>query len=342
MGWRRPRYPTMEDVARRAGVSKMTVSRVIRGIPFVSAETRERVLRAIEELEYYPNSTARALANDVTTNVALLVGHPPRFDDFFNYVAKGAELELARRGYSLILAMQQLEEGDLPMVVRQRKVDGLLLGGPEIRQSLIESLLANALPCVLLANRVSHPPVPSVCADDFGGSLAAVQHLISLGHERIAFVGTRRTFYHVRERFRGYVTALESAGLRVRPEWCIEVAYSQEEGRRASLELLGQSDRPSAVFYSGDLLALGGMEAARELGMSVPGDVAMVGFDDIRSAALLDPPLTTVRVDKEEMGRVAVELLFETISRPDAEPRQVTIPTELIIRKSCGAAVASQ
>ncbi|MDZ7374041.1 MAG: LacI family transcriptional regulator [candidate division KSB1 bacterium] len=342
MSRERPRFATIEDVARRAGVSKMTVSRVIRGHASVRAETRERVLRAIEELDYFPNSTARALVNDVTTNVGLVVGHPPRFDDFFNYVAKGAELELARRGYSLILVMQQLDEGDLPMVVRQRKVDGLLLGGPEIRQTLIESLQAKHIPCVLLANRVDYPPVPSVCADDFGGAMAAVQHLVSLGHERIAFVGTRRTFYHVQERFRGYAVALKMAGLPVRPEWCVEVAYSQEEGRSASRELLEKPDRPTAIFYSGDLLALGGIEAARDLGLSVPGDVAVVGFDDIQTAALLDPPLTTVRVDKEEMGRLAVELLFEAMENPSAQPRAVKIPTELVIRRSCGAAIVGQ
>ncbi len=340
MNRRGSRFATIADVARRAGVSKMTVSRVIRGSPNVSALTREKVLRAIEELEYYPSFSARALANDVTTNVALLVGHPPRFDDFFNYVAKGAELELARRGYNLILSMQPLEGGDLPMVVRQRKVDGLLLGGPEIDQSLIESLLRREVPCVLLANRYEHLPITSVCADDFGGTMAAVQHLISLGHDKVGFIGTRRVYYHIRERFRGYCAALATAGLEVRPEWTAEVGYSQEEGRLATLTMLERYDSPTAIFYSGDLLAYGGVQAARQAGLSVPQDLAVVGFDDVRTAAVMDPPLTTVRVDKEEMGRLAVGLLFRAMEGEEL-PRTVKVPTELVVRESCGAATAA-
>lgn len=337
MSRRRSRFATIADVARRAGVSKMTVSRVIRGSPDVREETRARVLQAIEELQYVPSFSARALANHRTTNVALVVGHAPRFDDFFNYVAKAAELELAKRGYNLILAMQQLEqEQELPMFVRQRKVDGLLLGGPEIRYSLIQSLLDAETPCVLLANRLDDLPVSTVCADDFGGAFAAVHHLLSLGHERIGFVATRTTYYHVCQRYRGYLAALGTAGVRPKAEWTVEVGYSQNEGRKATHQLLSLPERPTAIFYSGDLLAFGGMVAAREAGVSIPDDLAVVGFDDIRTASVMHPALTTVRVDKEEMGRQAIRILFEAMEGSD-RVQHVTVPTELVVRESCGA-----
>ncbi len=327
------RRPTISDVARRAGVSKMTVSRVVRGSPHVSASTRARVLRAVEELDYYPSSTARALTGKRTGNVALVAGHAPRFDDFFNYVARAAERRLAERGYSLILVMQPIREGELPVVVREQKVDGLLLGGPEVRPSLTELLRKRGVPFVMIADCGRDIPASSVCAADYEGAYEAVRYLTSLGHRRVGFVGTREEYYHVAERYRGYVDALRDAGVEPRNEWRARADYTIEDGCRATRTLLNLPERPTAVFYSGDLLAIGGIMAAEQEGLSVPGDLSIIGFDDILSASVTSPPLTTVRVDKERIGQTAVDLLFRLMKDP-SDVDTVHVPTELIVRRS--------
>ncbi len=327
------RRPTISDVARLAGVSKMTVSRVVRGSPHVSAVTRAKVLRAVEELDYYPSSTARALTGKLTGNVALVTGHAPRFDDFFNYVARAAERSLAKRGYSLILVMQPISEGELPVVVREQKVDGLLLGGPEVRPSLTDLLRKRGVPFVMIADCGRDIAASSVCAADYEGAYKAVRHLVKLGHRRIGFVGTREAYYHVSERYRGYLEALREADIAPQSEWHAKADYTIEDGCRATRDLLAKSERPTAVFYSGDLLAIGGLMAAEREGFSVPGDFSVVGFDDVLSASVTSPPLTTVRVDKERIGQTAVQLLFRLMENPN-DVATVYVPTELIVRGS--------
>ena len=330
---------TMSDVARLAGVSSMTVSRVINNSPNVKPETREWVQVAIKELDYHPSSSARALSKNITGNLGLLVGHRPRFDDFFNYVARAIEEEARSKDYSLIISMQPLEPGALPMMVRQRKVDGIIAGGPEIAAETLMAMQDRRLPIVLVANCIDLNPFNSVVADDAGGAEMAVTHLIGLGYKRIAFICGNIGYYCIAHRLSGYRLAHQKHNLQIDQSLIIEGEYNRAEGRRHVATLLSMRPPPTAAFCSGDLLAIGLMEGLRAHGLKVPEDFAVVGFDDLDSANVIQPPLTTVHVDKEAMGRLAVRKFFEILQQPDIEPEKIIVPTRLIVRGSCGGVI---
>ena len=331
---------TMYDVAKLAKVSSMTVSRVVNNSLKIKPETRERVLEAIKELDYYPSSSARALSKNKTCNLGLLVGRRPRFDDFFNYVARAIEEEAQTKDYSLIVSMQPIELGALPMMVRQRKVDGIIAGGPEISAQTLMAIQARRMPTVLVANFIDMNPFSSVVADDIGGAERAVSHLIGLGHKRIAFISSNLNDYCIAQRLYGYFRAHQKHNLQFDQRLVIEGEYSRAEGRRHVAALLSTRPAPTASFCSGDLLAIGLIEGLRHHGLRVPADFAVVGFDDLDSAHVTQPPLTTVHVDKEAMGRLAVRKFFEILKQPDVEPAKVVVPTQLVVRGSCGDSTA--
>jgi len=294
------------------------------------------VQKAIKELDYYLSSSARALSKNVTGNLGLLVGHKPRLDDFFNYVTRAIEEEFHLKDYSLIVSMQPIEPGTVPMMVRQRKVDGIIAGGPEISKETLRAMHARGLPTILVANAIDRQQFHCVVADDVGRAESAMNHLFSLGHKSIVFVSSRISDYCIAQRLLGYQRTLEKHNVQFDQDLLLAGEYNRNEGRRHAAILLGIRPPPTAAFCSGDLLAVGLMEGLRDQGVRVPDDFAVVGFDDIDSAHLTQPTLTTVHVDKEAMGRLAVRKFFEILQQPDLAPVKMVLPTQLKIQDSCG------
>ena len=338
--WDMEKNPKMSDVARLAGVSSMTVSRVLSNNANVRPKTRERVLKAVKALDYYPSASARALSRQVTGNLGLMVGHKPRFDEFFNYVVRAIEEESYRHEYSLIISMQALKPGTLPMMVRQRKVDGIIAGGPEISLETLLAIENKAIPIVLIANCFESHPFHHGVADDYTGAYTAVEHLIQLGHQQIAFVGGNLKNYCIAKRFNGYRETLQKANLQFDQRVIFEGDYSREAGKIHAGEILALRPRPTAAFCSGALLAMGLMQGLQENGLTIPRDFAIVGFDDINSASLCRPPLTTVAIDKKAIGQLAAQKLFQLIKSPSLKPAKIVVSTNLVIRGSCGGSVS--
>ncbi len=325
---------TIRDVARRAGVGVATVSRVLNGTGYVKAETRERVLAAAAELGYVPSQLARGLVRRLSGTVGLVV--PDITNPFFPLITRGVEDAASEAEYTVFLCNSDndpaLEANDVQKL-RERRVDGVIFVGTTERRELVDRLLADGIPVVVMDRQLDHTEVDTVLVDNLAGARAACRHLIELGHRRIAHAAGHQSTRTGQDRCQGYRVALEEAGLAYDPACVVWGDFTYESGYRAGQVLLGRSPRPTAVFAGNDLIALGVIRAAEEAGLAVPDDLSVVGFDDIQMAALVRPGLTTVRQPAREMGRMAMVMLLERIRGEAAGPgrRQVYRP-ELIVR----------
>lgn len=334
----------IKDIADRLGVSTATISRALNDKPGVSDELRQRVHELAAELGFAPNMVARNLAGGRTDAVAFIFhrqAFPVSSDPFYFLIMRGVERELDRAGYHVVLStVGNKPDGDNLRVVRERRVDGLILAGPDIDPSLVLSLTHLGLPAVLVDNVMEHTPMDCVLCDDREGARLAVEHLINHGYKQIAFVGGPTSWLSTREREKGYESAMRAASL---PGKVVhEIATTVDAGLAASRKLFAARDRPAAVYAVNDAMAMGVIQAAREAGLSVPVDLAVAGFDDVSIAASTDPPLTTVRVDKEIMGELAARRLLELIENRQQPYCRVIVGTTLIIRQSCGCVVSRE
>jgi LacI family transcriptional regulator, galactose operon repressor len=324
------RRARLRDVAEAAGVDPSVVSRVLSGDGRLSIrpETRQRVLEAAARLEYRPNRAAQTLKTARTMAIGMVV--PDLANPAFALIAEGAERCGADAGYALVLIRRA--EGDrLDDLVG--RVDGLLVAAATSDVSYRRELFGG-LPAVLV-NRREPGEIPSVVVDDEGGSALAVRHLLSLGHRRIAHVAGPQTADTARRRLAGWRFALAEAGLEPAQDAVIEAsAFDEAAADRAAEALLAGPARPTALFAANIRLATGTLSAAHRLGLEVPRDVSIVGFDDHPLAAYLHPPLTTVRMPLVELGAAAVESLLDEIDGRRAESRLVDTPAELVLRAS--------
>lgn len=340
------RQARSQDVATMAGVSRTTVSFVLNDVPGVkiSEETRQRVLRAARDLDYYPTAAARSLASGKTHRIGLILGEGQErlaADAFLPAFLQGVTASVHRRGYLLML---QLAE-DVPSheayvrLIREQQVDGLILSGPRSDDPLLPQLAEERFPLILHGRPNGHD-FPCVDVDNQAGAYQAVNHLIGLGHRRIGFISNAPLSYSgAQERFAGYRQALAENGIHHDSELVGRAAFLPESARSAMEQLLGLPDRPTAVFGASDVVALGAMGAIRSARLGIPDDVAVVGFDDIFLAAHAYPPLTTVRVPAYGLGWTAAEVLITRIEGDAVS--SVTLETELVIRESCGAVPAA-
>ncbi|MFE1048413.1 LacI family DNA-binding transcriptional regulator [Streptomyces olivaceus] len=324
----------MRDVAARAGVSAMTVSRVLKGNEGVGESTRQRVLRAVTDLGYRRNETARnlrlgrhsGLVGLVVTNLA---------NPFYAQLALGAEEVVQSYGLRLVLgntAEQLAQEKHLVQDLVARQVNGLIVVPAGSDQRHLSPGELEGTPLVLAARPPAGIEADTVLVDDFGGARAATARLVADGHERIGFLGNPPTLFTGAERFRGWWSALEEAGLRPREEWVRRGPYTVVTAEAAALELLGQEDAPSALFCANNRLTLGACRAVRGLGVAA----AIAGFDDVESADLLGVPLTLAAYAPDEIGRRAAQLLVDRLeagaaTRPTGPPRRTVIPTLLAV-----------
>jgi DNA-binding LacI/PurR family transcriptional regulator len=318
------RRPTIDDVAARAGVSSAAVSFAMNGRPGVAEETRERILGAAEELGWRPSAHARALSQSRARAIGLLLARPLEqleVDPFFVRFLAGVERTLARTDHALVLRVSD-ESADLDAYDRLAgRVDGFLLCDVELDDPRFDRL---ELPAVVAGHPVSPCRFPWLETEHARGMAAVVEHLVALGHRRIAFCGGSERFEHVQARLRVWRETLTAAGLEPGP-----VAFGDPR------PLLG--DGVTAIVHASDVLAAAGLAAAREHGIDVPGELSLTGFDDSPLAALASPPLTSVRIDYAQFGEAAATALLAAIAGEPVPPFQGA-PPELVVRASTAQA----
>jgi LacI family transcriptional regulator len=331
---------TVREVARRAGVSPMTVSRVVNGSGRVRPETRLAVEQVIAAVGYVPNGLARALTSRKTGVLGLMV--PDVGNPFYAPIVRGAENIARGAGFRVMVCNSESSlayEGEFIADMLRQRVEGLLIVpvGDDSRAHLLR-LERHRIPFVLVDRSVSGFDCDVVQSDGVGGACRLVEHLIGLGHRRIAMIAEGVSVSTARERRRGYETALTAAGIPVDPQLLRETTVDLPGGYRAMQTLLGLDHRPTAVFAINNLVAVGAVKAIREHGLAVPDDIALVAFDDIEHVASLWPFLTVMPQAPETFGAIAAQLLVDRIHGRAAEQRRVVIlPSDLIVRESCGA-----
>ncbi|MGE5588367.1 MAG: LacI family DNA-binding transcriptional regulator [Clostridia bacterium] len=325
----------ISDVAKMAGVSKATVSRVLNDLP-VSRETLLKVTRAMRKLDYHPNAQARGLTLGRTNLIGVLV--PGLDSPFYSPMLDSIETTLSRHGYHMVVSGvgQNIKRSvSYVHLLREKKIDGgLILTPRDVDVAAITKLASDGFPIVILDGSID-ADVSCVVVDNFNGGLQAARHLLSLGHTRTAMIAGPADLPESRERIRGYEHALEEAGLTPNVIACED--YSEECGRAGIEAALAQSPRPSAVFCASDMMAIGAMEALEEKGLRVPDDMAVIGFDDIRDAHLVRPRLSTVHQPIAEMGSIGTGKLLRLISGEEKDYTRLVLKTELVVRDSCGA-----
>jgi LacI family transcriptional regulator len=338
---------TIQELAARTGVSVATVSRALNGSAEVSEATRDRILALAHELDYTPSAAARTLVSRRSHVVGVILetgpGHPDLLHPFFQQVLVGLKHGAGARGYDLLLFATDEPGngfGGAHSYLRRaghHGVDGVVVMGFDGSDVEIGKLAASGLPCITVDADLGGARSGYVMSENRNGAAQAVRHLHDLGHKRIATIAGPLTTPPGSERLAGYREELERLGLEARDEYVIEGDFYDESGHRATRQLLELAEPPTALFAASDLMAAGALRAAHELRVSVPEELAVVGFDDIALAALIQPSLTTVRQDMEAIGTAAAEGLARMIDDPDAAPVQLLVPTQLVIRSSCGA-----
>jgi LacI family transcriptional regulator, repressor for deo operon, udp, cdd, tsx, nupC, and nupG len=328
---------TMDDVAKKASVSVATVSRVYTNPDKVSLKNRQKVLKAIEELNYQPNVLARNLRRLQTNTILVII--PNIINTFFTYMLKSIQHTAIEHGYQILLGdtnrSPELEQNYIHLL-QQKWVDGVILLFPRLELELLESL-ADQKPVVVVGRLLSNINIPCVTNDNTLSTRIATEHLIQLGHRRIAYLSGTLGIHIADERLAGYFQAIEEYGLTMDESLILEGDYYVDSGYELALELLSQPEVPTAIVAASDEMAIGAMKAARELGISIPDQLAIIGFDDIKMASMCEPPLSTMAQSKEEFGRISTEMLLALIKGDPIPNTRIILNDELVIRKSCGA-----
>ena len=326
---------SIKDVAREAGVSTATVSHVLNRTRFVSEETRLKVLRAIERCNYYPNAHARSLASGRSHTIGLLVSDIS--NPFFPELAKSFEDVAFERGYDVILLNTKYDAKRTSHYVRrliERKVAGVALMTSELDFAVIDELARKHVSVVFLDLGTAAERMSNLTVDYAMGITEAVRYLVQLGHKSIAYVGGPNRLRSAAKRLEAFRHALAQVLPAVEPFGVFEGNFQLDGGRRIAREILSNGSLPTAIITANDMMALGVMQECRAAGVSIPGDVSIIGFDDIAFAALAYPTLTTVCLPRNELGRRAVEALIMTIEEPTHQGVELRIPTYLVKRGS--------
>jgi len=327
---------TVSDVARRAGVSTMTVSRVINESGAVSPDTRARVNGAILELGYMPNVLARQLRSMRTRMIALVVTDIR--NPFFTTIASGVEDTARARGYAVMFCStydSEVDESEYVRVLIQRRVDGVLLVPACGGGSSVQLLQKHGLPTVVLDRHLVDASVDEVRADSKGGAYEGVRHLVELGHRQIAILSGPQGVSTSTDRVAGYLEALMEASIAGDRGQILFGEFTEASGYSMARQVIEAKPRPTAIFAANNFIAFGAMRAIREAGLRVPDDISLVAFDDLPPEWVFDPMLTVVTQPAYEIGTKAAELLLERLGgdAPDC-PRGIVLPSCLVIRRS--------
>ena len=326
---------TIREVAKRAGVAPITVSRVINGSGYVNEETRRRVEQAIQELDYVPNVLARGLRSRRTHTLGLLVTDIT--NAFWTTVARGAEDAAMQNGYSVFLCNTDEDIRKQKQYLRallSHQVEGAIIAPASSDGAALRPLQRARLPFVVIDRRVANVHADLVVGDSVGGARMLVEHLLARGHRRIGHLGGPRGISTADDRERGYREALQAAGVAVDEALVRRGDYKQESGYQQMRALLSRTELPTAVLAANNVLAVGALVALREEGLRVPDDVAIVCFDDLPQASQIDPFLTVAAQPAYDFGATAVRLLLERLADPRRPPQTVVLPVRLIVRRS--------
>jgi LacI family transcriptional regulator len=327
---------TIKDIAREAGVSYSTVSRVINNFEFIKPETRERVITVMGRMGYVANQQARSLVGGRSQVIGLLIH---AFDSpYIGQIIQGIDEAAAEAQYDLMLYTthrQKSRESTFVASLTRGLADGLILVLPRDPSAYLDGLSRQGFPFVLVDYKADSDDIPSVSAANFQGTYDAISYLIGIGHQRIGFITGDMETGSAHQRLDGYQTALRDHGILTDPALIYAGNFFQLSGLEGANYLLSLKSPPTAIFASNDVMAVGAYEAIRARGLRIPQDVSVVGFDDIPQSAQLHPGLTTVRQPLAEMGRLATQRLLISIEQESGEPLgYVELPTELIIRDS--------
>lgn len=327
---------TIEDVARHAGVSIRTVSRVINQRPDVAAATRNRVQAVIEQLGYRPNTLARSMITGQTMTVGVVL--PDIANPFFSRAIRGCEDFLNQAGYSIFLCNTDedlAKEQEYLALLLDRRVDGVIVWGSRSEGDVLAAAVGTELPVVTVDCHAFNGNVVNINVQNTAGARIATGHLAAAGHRRIGFLAGPVTRLTARRRLNGYLEAMTSAGL---PPFVAplvgEAIPSVLQGYEGARQLLAAPERPTALFAYNDLMAAGALLATRYFNLRVPDDVAIVGFDDILMAAMVDPPLTTIRIQQYELGKLTGAKILELLTGRISAPETIDFPVDLHVRAS--------
>lgn len=329
---------TIKDVAKHAGVSPATVSRVLNRHPYVADDVRDRVLDAIEALGYRPNRVAQRLRSAQSRVVGVIfsdINNP-----FYTVALSGMEAAFSKEHLSVLIGntnIDQNRENDLIELMRTEEVAGLIIAPVKETSPVLMRIVREGLPVVVIDRRMQDQELDTVLADNFSGVRSAIAHFIRLGHRRIAILNGPQHLTSGRERYAGYLQAMGDAGLPVDLSLVRFGDYLQESGYTLAHELLALPDPPTALFAANNLMTIGALNAIHETRYKIPDDIAVVGFDNLPWAISINPPLTTVVQPAFDIGAHAAELLMERIMDPEGAVRTVVLDTDLIVRQSCGS-----
>ena len=331
---------TIKDIAKELGISASTVSRALSDSPLVNAETKRSILQVAERLGYQRNELARALVLGSSGAVGLLV--PDITNPFFSDIARGVGAIADKIGVGVILCNTDGRidrEVNYVRLMRRKRVDGLLLCSTTIEAPYLRELALSRIPFILVSRLSSQRDVPYVITDDHAGAKLAVEHLVDLGHRHIGFIGGPENVQASRDRMEAYLNVLRNNGLATRPDWKCYAGFTQAAGRKAAQRMLSLSDRPTAIFAANDVTALGVLEVAEGLGLRIPADLSLVGYDDISYASLPRIQLTTVAQPAVEMGQIAANWLFEALANPGIPKLQRILTPRLVVRSTTASPV---
>ncbi|EPZ52883.1 LacI family DNA-binding transcriptional regulator [Alicyclobacillus acidoterrestris] len=330
---------TIYDVAKRAGVSVATVSKVLNGYPDVSARTREKVQQITAELGYHPNAVARGLVTRRSMTVGVFFqdhGNRGFRHPFLHDVIASFKDSIGEAGYDLLFLTEHRGNDGVfrgfESRAKQRDVDGLFLLGVPRTNSGLATLSRSQIPTVSVDLDLFGPKASYLCSDNVGGARQAVDHLVANGHRKIAFIGDRFGTKPGHDRMLGYQEALQAHALEYRPEWILEGDFGETSGYRAMRRLLAEAELPTAVFCASDMMAIGAMNAISEAGLHVGEQISIVGFDDIELARYVSPGLTTIRQNTDKMGQRAATELLELMNTTNKPPGVITVETSLVVR----------
>ncbi|CAM4525333.1 LacI family DNA-binding transcriptional regulator [Paenibacillus xylanexedens] len=328
---------TIYDIAREAGVSIATVSQVINGKGKISEKRRAEIMEIMERLHYQPSAIAAALTGKQTYTLGLLV--PDISNPYFAELARAVEDRSRQLGYSVVICSTDNKDERVERylnLLQQKRVDGMMIGTGIDNAEILSPLLQQSIPIALIARHMPSLSVHTVTIDDILGGALAAEHLLELGHTRLAVLSEPSKVSSSQERVRGFRETLIKAGYTLEPNQIRESAADLSSAKKEALLLLGEKDHPTGLFCCNDIQAIGALQAAKELGLRVPEDVSIIGFDNTILASVTSPPLTTVAQPIEELGHRAVDLLIEELKDEQKEPQKIVLKPELVIRESAG------
>jgi LacI family repressor for deo operon, udp, cdd, tsx, nupC, and nupG len=326
----------MSDVAKLANVSPATVSRVLRQPELVSEKTKQKVLGAIKELNYQPHKIARQFRTKETRIILVVV--PDITSAFFSLVLRGIEHTAVENGYQVILGDTENNverEREYIDLLFQKQVDGMVLLTARSDKTHLEKI-SNQFPMVLACEYIDGLDVPTVSIDNVSSARKVTEHLIKLGHTKIAHITGPMNVILSRDRLRGYEQAMMKYDLNIDPAFIQEGDFSIKSGYSQMVNLLSLENPPTGVFVSNDEMALGAIKAAKDSGIKVPEDIAVVGFDNLKIVSVFEPYITTINQPKYEIGKKAMDLLLKLMKGETLQKNKFVLKDELIIRESCG------